>query len=117
MNAITEINKHFEAAVDLARCNANVASLLTDAQADSVKAYMDAGLDDPEVTDKEIAAMGAELGLTPDAWIERLVAFCGRMTAITSTGQRYSRTTFKDNGEPIFLNADGSRNIFCDVDE
>lgn len=30
-------------------------------------------------------------------------------------GQRYSTTTFKDNGEPILLNADGSRSVFCDL--
>jgi hypothetical protein len=116
MNAITEINKHFAEAADLARCNGMVATLLADASmAASVEAYEAAGLGDLEVTDKEIIEMGADLGLTPDAWIERLITFCGRMTAITSTGQRYSRTTFKDNGEPIFLNADGSRSIFCDV--
>lgn len=34
---------------------------------------------------------------------------------INSTGQYYSTTTFKDNGEPILLNADGSRSIFCDI--
>lgn len=27
----------------------------------------------------------------------------------------YSRTTFKDNGEPIQLNDDGTRSIFCDL--
>ncbi len=32
-------------------------------------------------------------------------------------GQRYSRTTFKDNGYPILLTADGKRSVFCDVDE
>ncbi len=33
-------------------------------------------------------------------------------------GQRYSTTTFKDNGYPILLNADGTRSVFCDlVDE
>lgn len=30
-------------------------------------------------------------------------------------GQRYSRTTFKENGHPILLNADGSRSVFCDL--
>jgi hypothetical protein len=34
---------------------------------------------------------------------------------INAHGQRYSTTTFKDNGEPILLNADGSRSIFCDI--
>lgn len=29
----------------------------------------------------------------------------------------YSRTTFKDNGDPIMLDADGKRSVFCDVDE
>lgn len=33
------------------------------------------------------------------------------------TGQRYSATTFRDDGQPILLNEDGSRSIFCDVDE
>lgn len=73
--------------------------------------------DDPEVTTREIFEMGAECGMTPDAWVERLDAFCKKMTGVSPTGQRYSRTTFKDTGEPIFLNADGSRSIFCDVDD
>jgi len=29
----------------------------------------------------------------------------------------YSQTVFKDNGDPILLNADGTRSVFCDVDE
>ncbi len=29
----------------------------------------------------------------------------------------YSKTRFKDNGDPIMLNEDGTRSIFCDVDE
>ena len=32
-------------------------------------------------------------------------------------GARYSGSKFKENGDPFMLNADGSRNIFCDVDE
>lgn len=32
-------------------------------------------------------------------------------------GQYYSTTTFKDNGKPILCNADGSRSVFCDVDD
>ncbi len=32
-------------------------------------------------------------------------------------GQRYSKTTFKENGKPILLNEDGTRNVFCDVDD
>jgi hypothetical protein len=31
------------------------------------------------------------------------------------SGQRYSRNTFKDNGDPILLNADGKRSVFCDL--
>jgi hypothetical protein len=30
-------------------------------------------------------------------------------------GQRYSMTTFKDNGEPILLDASGKRSVFCDL--
>jgi hypothetical protein len=30
-------------------------------------------------------------------------------------GQRYSTTTFKENGEPILLGADGKRSVFCDL--
>lgn len=30
-------------------------------------------------------------------------------------GQRYSTTTFKDNGEPILLTSDGKRSVFCDL--
>ena len=29
----------------------------------------------------------------------------------------YSTTTFKDNSDPIMLNHDGKRSVFCDVDE
>lgn len=76
MNVINEIAAHFDAAADLARCNANVANLLADARDSaltfSVKAYMDAGLDDPEVTDKEITEQGAEWGLDKPALIVRL---------------------------------------------
>jgi len=32
-------------------------------------------------------------------------------------GGSYSTTTFKDNGEPILLNSDGMRSVFCDVDD
>lgn len=32
-------------------------------------------------------------------------------------GGSYSTTTFKENGEPILLNSDGMRSVFCDVDE
>ena len=32
-------------------------------------------------------------------------------------GQRYSTTTFRDDGVPILLNADGKRSVFCDVDQ
>jgi hypothetical protein len=32
-------------------------------------------------------------------------------------GQRYSRNTFKDNGDPILLRADGKRSVFCDLDD
>jgi hypothetical protein len=32
-------------------------------------------------------------------------------------GQYYSTTTFRDDGKPILCNADGTRSIFCDVDE
>jgi hypothetical protein len=32
-------------------------------------------------------------------------------------GQRYSRTTFKDNGDPILLDADGKRSVFCDLND
>ncbi|TFW15917.1 hypothetical protein [Duganella callida] len=30
-------------------------------------------------------------------------------------GQRYSGSTFKNNGEPILLRADGKRSVFCDL--
>jgi hypothetical protein len=36
---------------------------------------------------------------------------------INAEGQYYSTTTFKDNGKPILCNADGTRSIFCDVDD
>ena len=29
----------------------------------------------------------------------------------------YSTTTFKDNGNPIMLDADGKRSVFCDIDD
>lgn len=34
---------------------------------------------------------------------------------INSTGQYYSTTTFKENGEPILCNPDGTRSVFCDL--
>ncbi len=30
-------------------------------------------------------------------------------------GQHYSRNTFKNNGEPILLDANGKRSVFCDL--
>lgn len=30
-------------------------------------------------------------------------------------GQHYSRSVFKDNGDPILLTADGKRSVFCDL--
>lgn len=33
------------------------------------------------------------------------------------SGQRYSRSQFKPNGEPYLLRSNGVRSIFCDVDE
>jgi colicin import membrane protein len=36
---------------------------------------------------------------------------------INPEGQYYSATTFRDDGKPILCNADGTRSIFCDVDE
>ena len=35
----------------------------------------------------------------------------------TTSGQRYSTTTFRDDGVPILLNADGKRSVFCDIDQ
>lgn len=115
---------------DLARCTATAQAMLTNGrslvQADaetvqfSIRTYIEGGGDaeiDEAPTDKEIAEFGKACGLTPDAWVDRLAAFCERMTSVSPTGQRYSRTTFKDNGEPIFLNADGSRSIFCDLND
>lgn len=32
-------------------------------------------------------------------------------------GQRYSGSTFKNNGEPILLCADGKRSTFCDLED
>lgn len=54
---------------DLARCNGMVATARADA---SLAAYHDAGLDDPELTDEEITAWGAEVGLDKPALIVRL---------------------------------------------
>lgn len=36
---------------------------------------------------------------------------------INPQGQYYSTTTFKDNGDHILCNSDGTRSVFCDVDE
>jgi hypothetical protein len=38
-------------------------------------------------------------------------------TPINAQGQYYSTTTFKDNGKPILCNADGSRSVFCDLND
>lgn len=32
-------------------------------------------------------------------------------------GQHYSRSVFKDNGDPILLDADGKRSVFCDLND
>jgi hypothetical protein len=36
---------------------------------------------------------------------------------INAAGHYHSTTTFRDDGQPIMCNPDGTRNIFCDVDE
>lgn len=98
-----EINAVFDAAIaraavepekfaqadDLARCNATVDHLLTDArQADSVAAYMDAGLDtefDETPTDKEIIENYCDhFGGTPEQAFMRISKMV--MDAIDPTG-------------------------------
>jgi colicin import membrane protein len=67
---------YVEAVADLARCNGMVDNLLTDARVQaSLQAYADAGMDDPEVTDEEIIAFGAECGLGLSELVTRLEAF------------------------------------------
>lgn len=36
---------------------------------------------------------------------------------INPQGQYYSTTTFRDDGKPILCNADGSRSVFCDLND
>lgn len=36
---------------------------------------------------------------------------------INAAGHYFSKTTFRDDGKPIMCNPNGTRNIFCDVDE
>lgn len=82
-----EMNAEFDAAIarldavevpaftepaDLARCNGMVADLRADA---SLAAYVDAGLDDPELTDEEIIEFGREVGLGLAELVARLEAF------------------------------------------
>lgn len=57
--------------------------------------------------------------LCPGASVDAIAAFNRADTATEELpgGQRYSTTVFKENGDPILLNAAGSRSIFCDVDE
>ncbi len=83
-------------------------------------ARIDAG-DDLDPTDDEIIdAMNDLFGMDRGQCIERLAKFdfaAARAKLALPGGQHYSTTTFKENGEPILLNADGSRSIFCDVDD
>lgn len=67
-----------------------------------------------EEADRALAAHAASIvqDVTPRAQ-EALAESAGQ--PINSTGQYYSTTTFKENGEPILCNADGSRSIFCDI--
>lgn len=43
--------------------------------------------------------------------------FCAEACLKGQPRVHYSKTTFKENGDPILVNADGTRSIFCDVDE
>lgn len=71
-----------DAAADLARCTATAQAMLTNGrslvQADadpmqfSVGAYMDAGLDESELTDDDITELGAQCGMDKPALIVRL---------------------------------------------
>jgi hypothetical protein len=76
-------------AADLARCNANVASLRADSrETDSVKAHMDAGLDsefDEAPTDKEIIENYCEnFGGAPEQAFIRITKMV--MDALDPTG-------------------------------
>lgn len=63
----------------------------------------------------ELAGAAHAAGIAQDVAPRALEALAEQ--SINSAGQYYSTTTFKENGDPIMLNKDGSRSIFCDVDE
>jgi len=48
---------------------------------------------------------------------EKLAADQAEANEIEARGHYYSTTTFRDDGKPIMCNPDGTRSIFCDVDE
>lgn len=48
---------------------------------------------------------------------EKLAKDQEEASKINAAGHYYSETTFRDDGQPIMCNPDGTRNIFCDVDE
>lgn len=107
---------------DLARCTETAQAMLTNGRSlvqPESYSERDAMIDaadgmDSEPTDIEIIDVYVEnFGGTRSQAVARLLAFAGDEVA----GTHYSTTTFKDNGDPILLNADGSRSIFCDVDE
>lgn len=69
----------------------------------------------------EIRRLCAEtFGMDQDETDARMAKFHYRralcyMSEPLPGGQHYSKTTFKDNGEPILLTADGTRSVFCDL--
>ncbi len=70
-----------------------------------------------EAADKaeyEAAIYASNQALAPVDIAQAAIETVAEPVALPS-GQRYSTTTFKDNGEPILLNADGTRSIFCDI--
>ncbi|MCY1166946.1 putative phage-type endonuclease [compost metagenome] len=73
-------------------------------------------LADTEAIVVDVATFGVHNDLAVDAKRQTVDALKA-MVFYPNGAPRYSTTTFRDDGEPIMLNDDGTRSVFCDVDE
>lgn len=71
-------------------------------------------LADTEAIVVDEATFGVHSDLAIDAKRQTMEALFA-MVYHPNGAPKYSTTTFKDNGEPIMLNEDGTRSVFCDL--
>ncbi|MCY1167809.1 putative phage-type endonuclease [compost metagenome] len=73
------------------------------------------------IADTEAVVVNAErFGIHTDMAIDAKRQTLDQLRAMAyhpNGAPRYSTTTFRSDGEPIMLNEDGTRSVFCDVDE